>query len=123
VHGAKRGAPVLFASVMGEVQRWVGADRPFDVFIGFLTQAWPDYGALYDPRYCPRKHTPTTRQAIEVIAYDNQGEPIARETGNNITSVGGRPLARDSRKPRVGPDGPVLRRSPGRRWTRAVTGI
>jgi hypothetical protein len=29
--------------------------------------------------------------AIEVIAYDDHGEVIARRSGNNILSTGGRP--------------------------------
>ncbi len=90
-HGAKRDAPVHFASVTAELQERAGADRPFGVFIGFLPQAWLGYGALYDPRHCPPEEHPYNPEAIEVIAYDHQGDPIARETGNNIISVGGRP--------------------------------
>jgi hypothetical protein len=89
--GAKRDAPVDLAQVTGALREQVGADGPFGVFIGFLPQAWLGYGALYDPRHCPPEERPYDPQAIEVIAYDHQGEPIARETGNNITSVGGRP--------------------------------
>jgi hypothetical protein len=89
--GAERDAPVRFASVTGEVQRRAGVDRPFGVFIGFLPQAWLGYGALFDPRQCPPEERPYDAQAIEVIAYDHQGQAIARETGNNILSVGGRP--------------------------------
>jgi len=38
-----------------------------------------------------QKNTRYEPEAIQVIAYDHPGEPIATETGNNITSVGGRP--------------------------------
>jgi hypothetical protein len=90
-HGAKRDAPVDFVRVTGAVRERAGADGPFGVFIGFLPQAWLGYGALYDPRSCPPEEHPYDPEAIEVIAYDRQGEPIAAETGNNITSSGGRP--------------------------------
>jgi hypothetical protein len=90
-HGAKHDAPVHFANVTGEVQERAGADRPLGVFIGFLPQAWLGYGASYDPRHCAPEEHPYEPEAIEVIAYDRQGEAIATETGNNIASVGGRP--------------------------------
>ncbi len=59
-HGAKREAPVDFASVTGEVRERADADRPFGVFIGFLPQAWLGYGANFDPRPAPHESTPTT---------------------------------------------------------------
>jgi hypothetical protein len=90
-HGAKRDAPVHFARVTGQVQERVRADRPFGVFAAFLPQTWLGYGALYDPRHCPPEQDAYDPEAIELIAYDHRGEPIARETGNNINSVGGRP--------------------------------
>jgi hypothetical protein len=89
--GAGRDAPVDFARVAGEVRRRAGADRPFGVFIAFLPQDWLGYGANYDPRHCPPEQRPYDPDAIEVIAYDDRGEVIARENGNNILSVGGRP--------------------------------
>ena len=89
--GAKHDAPVGFAGVTGAVRERAGADRPFGVFVGFLPQAWLGYGALYDPRHCPPEEHPYNPAAIEVIAYDHEGEPIAREAGNNIISVSGRP--------------------------------
>jgi hypothetical protein len=59
-HGAKRDAPVDFATVTGALRKRAGADRPFGVFIGFLPQAWLGYGALYDPRPVPQNNTATT---------------------------------------------------------------
>jgi hypothetical protein len=91
-HGAKRDAPVDFATVTGALRKRAGADRPFGVFIGFLPQAWLGYGALYDPRSCPPEQHRYDPDAIQVIAYNQQGDVIARETGNNINSVSGRPL-------------------------------
>jgi hypothetical protein len=90
-HGKRRDAPVNLARVSGAVREQVAADGPFGVFIGFLPQAWLGYGALYDPRHCPPQKRPYDADAIEVIAYDDHGEVIARETGNNINSFGGRP--------------------------------
>jgi hypothetical protein len=90
-HGAKRDAPVDFTEVTGGLAQRAGADGPFGVFIGFLPPAWLGYGALYDPRSCPPEKHPYDPDAIEVIAYDHTGEAIARETGNNINSVSGRP--------------------------------
>jgi hypothetical protein len=90
-HGFRRDAPVDFARVTGALPERAGADRPFGVFIGFLPQGWLGYGALFDPRHCPPEKHPYDPEAIEVIAYDDQGEAIAREAGNNINSVGGRP--------------------------------
>jgi hypothetical protein len=85
-HGAKLDAPVDFVSVTGALRERAGADGPFGVFIGFLPQAWLGYGARYDPRPCPPEEHPFDPEAIEVIAYDHEGEAIARETGNNINS-------------------------------------
>ena len=90
-HGARRDALVDFARVASPVRERVGADGPFGVFIGFLPQAWLRYGALYDPRHCPPHEHPYDPDAIEVIAYDDHGEVIARQTGNNINSTSGRP--------------------------------
>ncbi|MGH2745621.1 MAG: hypothetical protein ACRDN8_24640 [Thermoleophilaceae bacterium] len=90
-HGAKRDAPVDFASVTGEVRARAGADGPFGVFIGFLPQAWLGYGANYDPRTCPLKERPYDPDAVELIAYDRDGEVITTETGNNGLSTAGRP--------------------------------
>jgi hypothetical protein len=90
-HGAKRDAPVDFSVVSGAVREQAGADRPVGVFIGFLPPAWLGYGANYDPRPCPPKKQAYDPDAIEVIAYDHQGQVIARETGNNLLSLGGRP--------------------------------
>ena len=89
--GAKRDAPVDFVSVTGPVRERAGADRRFGLFMGFLPQAWLGYGAVFDPRHCPPEEHPFDPEAIEVIAYDHQGEPIARETGSNVLSAGGRP--------------------------------
>jgi hypothetical protein len=91
-HGAKRDAPVDFARVTGALRKRAGADRPFGVFIGFLPQAWLRYGARFDFRECPPKDNAYDPEAIEVIAYDRQGDVIARQTGNNLNSVSGRPL-------------------------------
>jgi hypothetical protein len=77
--------------VTGHVQERAGADRPFGVFTAFLPQAWLGYGALDDPRHCPPERHPHDPEAFELIACDHQGEPIARQTGNNVNSVGGRP--------------------------------
>jgi hypothetical protein len=93
-HGAKRDARVDFASVTGALRERAGADGPVGVFIGFLPSAWLGYGANYDPRSCPPEEHAYDADAIEVIAYDRQGQAIARETGNNILSVGGRPPCR-----------------------------
>jgi hypothetical protein len=89
--GTSRDAPVDFARVAGELRQRAGADRPFGVFIGFLPQAWLSYGASFDPRRCPPEEHPYDPDAVEVTAYDDHGEVIARETGNNILSTGGRP--------------------------------
>jgi hypothetical protein len=90
-HGAKRDAPVDFATVTGALRKRAGADRPFGVFIGFLPQAWLGYGARYDFRQCPPEGNAYDPEAIEVIAYDQRGQTIATETGNNLNSVSGRP--------------------------------
>jgi hypothetical protein len=90
-HGAKRDAPVDFAVVSGAVREQAGADGPVGVFIGFLPPAWLGYGANYDPRPCPPKQQAYDPDAIEVIAYDHQGQVISRETGNNLLSLSGRP--------------------------------
>jgi hypothetical protein len=90
-HGGKRDAPVDFVSVTGAVRERADADSPFGVFIAFLPPTWLGYGAVFDPRHCPPEEHPYDAEAMEVIAYDDQGEAIARETGNNIISVGGRP--------------------------------
>jgi len=90
-HGTRRDAPVDFARVSDPVRERVGAVGPFGVFIGFLPQAWLGYGALYDSRHCPPQRHPYDPAAIEVIAYNGQGDVIARETGNNINSTSGRP--------------------------------
>jgi hypothetical protein len=89
-HGAMRDAAVDFARVSSPLRERVGADGPVGVFIAFLPQAWLGYAALYDPRHCPPKEHPYDPDAIEVIAYDDRGEVIARETGNNINSTSGR---------------------------------
>lgn len=89
-HGAKRDAPVDFVTVTGALRKRADADRPFGVFIGFLPQAWLGYGARYDFRQCPPEENAYDPEAIEVIAYDRQGQAIARETGNNLNSVSGR---------------------------------
>jgi hypothetical protein len=90
-NGAMREAPVHFAVVSGAVRQQAGADRPVGVFIGFLPPAWLGYGANYDPRPCPPKKQAYDPDAIEVIAYDHQGQVIASEAGNNLLSLGGRP--------------------------------
>jgi hypothetical protein len=90
-HGAKRDAQVHFARVAGPVRERAGADRPVGVFIGFLPPAWLGYGASHDPRPCPPEQRPYDPDAIEVIAYDDEGQVIAREVGNNLLSLGGRP--------------------------------
>jgi hypothetical protein len=77
--------------VTGALGQRAGADGPVGVFIGFLPPAWLGYGALYDPRPCPPEKQPYDPDALEVIAYDDQGQVIATETGNNILSLGGRP--------------------------------
>ena len=89
-HGTKRDAWVDFAIVAGAVRERVGADRPFGVFLAFLPPAWLGYGASYDPRTCPPEKHPYDPDAMEVIAYDHEGDVIAREAGNNLLSVGGR---------------------------------
>jgi hypothetical protein len=89
--GARRDAQVDFARVTGALRERVGADRPFGVFLGFLPPAWLGYGARYDFRECPPEPHPYDPEAIEVIAYDQQGRVIATETGSNINSVSGRP--------------------------------
>lgn len=89
-HGAKRDAPVDFASVTGAVRERAGADGPFGVFIGFLPQAWLGYGASFDPRSCPPKQRSFDPEAFELTAYDRDGKMIASDTGTNILSVGGR---------------------------------
>jgi hypothetical protein len=93
-HGAKRDAPVDFSVVSGAVREQAGADRPVGLFIGFLPPAWLGYGANYDPRHCPPKKQAYDPDAIEVIAYDYQGQVIAREQGNNLLSLAGRPPCR-----------------------------
>jgi hypothetical protein len=93
-HGVMSDARVDFARVTGAVRERAGADGAFGVFIAFLPPAWLGYGGNYDPRTCPPKQLPYDAEAIEVIAYDNKGEALARETGNNILSVGGRPPCR-----------------------------
>jgi hypothetical protein len=90
-NGAKRDAPVDFATVTGALRKRAGADRPFGVFIGFLPPDWLGYGARYDFRQCPPEEHPYDPGAIEVIAYDQEGQPLATETGSNINSVSGRP--------------------------------
>ena len=89
-HGARREARVDFASVTGALRERAGADGPVGVFIGFLPPAWLGHGANYDPRSCPPEEHAYDPDAIEVVAYDHQGQAIAREIGNNILSVGGR---------------------------------
>jgi hypothetical protein len=93
-HGARRDARVDFAIVSGAVRERAGADGPVGVFIGFLPPDWLGYGANYDPRACPPEQQPYDPDAIEVIAYDHQGEVIARKPRNNLLSVGGRPPCR-----------------------------
>jgi hypothetical protein len=93
-HGAKRDAAVHFAIVSGAVGERAGADGPVGVFIGFLPPDWLGYGANYDPRSCPPEEQPYDPAAIDVIAYDHEGQVIARETGNNLLSVSGRPPCR-----------------------------
>jgi hypothetical protein len=90
--GAKRDALVDFATVTGSLRKRAGADRPFGAFIGFLPQAWLGYGARFDFRECPPKENAYDPEAIEVIAYGERGQAIARQTGNNINSVSGRPI-------------------------------
>jgi hypothetical protein len=90
-HGVRRDAPVDFARVSSPVRDGAGAGGPVGVFIAFLPQAWLGYGALIDPRQCPPQEHPLDPDAIEVIAYDDHGEVIASETGNNVNSVSGRP--------------------------------
>jgi hypothetical protein len=89
-HGAKRDAPFDLVRVTGALGERAGANAPFSVFIGFLPQAWLGYGAVFDPRQCPPEDHPYDTEAMEVIAYDDQGEAIATETGDNGISVGGR---------------------------------
>ena len=90
-HGARRDATVHFSRVSTPLGERLGADGPFGVFIGFLPQAWLGYGALYDPRHCPPQEHRYDPDAIEVIAYNANGELIARRTGNNINSTSGQP--------------------------------
>jgi hypothetical protein len=92
--GSSRDAVVHFARVAGDVRRQAGADGPFGVFLAFVPQDWLGYGAIFDPRRCPPEQRPHDPDAIEVIAYDDRGEVIAREKGNNILSTGGRPPCR-----------------------------
>jgi hypothetical protein len=89
-HGAKRDAPVDFASVTGAVRERAGADGPFGVFIAFLPQAWLGYGASFDPRSCPPKERSFDPEALDLIAYDRDGKVLASDTGSNILSVSGR---------------------------------
>jgi hypothetical protein len=91
---SRREARVDFASATTALRERAGADGRVGVFIGFLPSAWLGYGANYDPRSCPPEEHAYDPDAIEVIAYDHQGQAIARETGNNILSVGGRPPCR-----------------------------
>ena len=90
-HGAKRDAPVDLVRVTGALRERAGADAPFSVFIGFVPQAWVGYGAVFDPRHCPPEERPYDAEAMEVMAYDAQGEVIATEAGSNAISVAGRP--------------------------------
>jgi hypothetical protein len=89
--GTSREAEVDFARVAGDVRQRAGADGPFGVFLAFLPHDWMGYGANLDPRHCPPEERPYDPDAIEVIAYDDHGEVIARMDGNNILSTGGRP--------------------------------
>ena len=89
--GAKRDARVDLARVSAAPSERTGADRSFGVFIAFLPPAWLGYGARYDFRHCPLEEQPYDPQAIEVIAYNHQGQIIARETRNNGISTTGRP--------------------------------
>ena len=89
--GAKRDAAVNFAQVTTPLPERAGAYEPFGIFIAFLPQAWLGYGANFDPRPCPVEEQSYEPDAIEVIAYDHQGQAIARETGNNLISTDGRP--------------------------------
>jgi hypothetical protein len=89
--GAKRDATVHFERVSSAVREQAGADGPVGVFIAFLPPAWLGYGASIDPRPCPPEQKEYVPDAIEVIAYDDQGEVVARETGPNLLSLGGRP--------------------------------
>ena len=88
-NGEKRDAPVDFAPVTEAVSEQAGGDDSFGLFIGFLPQDWLGYGARYDPRACPPKENPIDHEAIEVIAYDRNGEVITSVPGNNINSFGG----------------------------------
>ena len=88
-NGEKRDAPVDFAPVTDAVSEQAGGDDSFGLFIGFLPQDWLGYGARYDPRACPPKENPIDHEAIEVIAYDDNGEVITSVAGNNINSFGG----------------------------------
>jgi hypothetical protein len=92
--GAKRDARVDYHGVTDTLAERAGADGPFGVFIAFLPPAWLGYGANYDPRSCPPEEHAYDPDAIEVIAYDRQGQVITTETGNNILSVSGRPPCR-----------------------------
>jgi hypothetical protein len=89
--GGWRDAPVHFARVSGPVGARAGADGPVGVFIGFLPPAWLGYGASIDPRPCPPEQRAIDSDALEVTAYDDEGRVIAREIGNNLLSLGGRP--------------------------------
>jgi hypothetical protein len=89
--GTKRDATVHFERVSGPVRARAGAEGPVGVFVGFLPPAWLGYGASIDPGPCPPEQRPIVQDAIEVIAYDDEGQVIAREVGNNLLSLGGRP--------------------------------
>jgi hypothetical protein len=87
--GARRDARVDFAIVAGTPRERAGAERPFGVFLAFLPPAWLGHGASYDPRSCPPEEHPYDPDAVEVIAYDHEGQVLARKMGNNILSFGG----------------------------------
>jgi hypothetical protein len=90
-HGVRRDAVVQVARVTGPAVERVGADAPFGAFIGFLPPAWLGYGANFDPRSCPPEEHPYDPDALELVAYDHQGQAIATKTANNILSVSGSP--------------------------------
>lgn len=87
--GARRDARVDFAIVAGALRERAGAEHPFGVFLAFLPPAWLGHGASYDPRACPPEENPYDAAAVEVIAYDHEGQVLARKMGNNILSFGG----------------------------------
>jgi hypothetical protein len=75
--------PVHLARVTGALRQRAGADESFGLYLAFLPPS-----IRYQPQTDSGPERGTfDREAIELIAYDNQGAEIAREKLWNIIST------------------------------------